>query len=294
MQDVVDKELETTLSWGIIEPSTSAYASPIVIVKKPDGSNRVCVDFRKVNVVTMFDLEPMPQSEQIFAKLHKDRYFSTFCVTKGLWQIPMRASDKPYTAFVTHKGLHQFRAMPFGLVNGPATFNRLMRKLLFGNDSLDNYVDDVLAHTVNWQYQICALRDFFGRMRDAHLTLRPSKCFLGFSSGSYLGHTVGNHKLETTAEIVNKILQAPIDLWTRNSCDHSLGLVGYYRKFIPNFAALAVPLTDLTKKGTPNQLTWTEPQERAFQALRTHIACPPVLHLPDFAKEFILQTDAFL
>ena len=94
----------------------------------------------------------------------------------------MRASDKPYTAFVTHRGLHQFRLMPFGLVNAPATFNRLMRKLLLGNDSLDNYVDDVLAHTVNWQYHISAVRYFFGRVRDAHLTLRPSKCFVGFPS----------------------------------------------------------------------------------------------------------------
>lgn len=291
MQDVVEKELETMLSLGIIEPSTSAYASPIVIVKKPDGSNRVCVDFRKVNKVTIFDPEPMPQPEQIFAKLQKDRYFSTFDVTKGFWQIPMRASDKPYTAFVTHRGLHQFRVMPFGLVNAPATFNRLMRKLLLGNDSLDNYVDDVLAHTVNWQYHICALRDFFGRVREAHLTLRPSKCFVGFPSVPYLGHTIGNHKLETKAEMVNKILQAPRPV-DKKQLRSFLGLVGYYRKFIPNFAALAVPLTDLTKKGTPNQLTWTEPQERAFQALRSHIACPPVLSLPDFGKEFILQTDA--
>jgi len=102
---------------------------------------------------------------------------------------------------------------------------------------------------------------------------------------------VGNHKLETKAEMVNTTLRAPRPV-DKKKLRSFLGLVGYYRKFIPNFAALAVPLTDLTKKGTPNQLTWTEPQERAFQALGSHIACPPVLRLPDFAKGFILQTDA--
>ena len=122
MQETVDKELENMLQMGIIEPSTSPYASPIVVVRKSDGSNRVCVDYREFNKITVFDPEPMPQPEQVFSKLEKDRYFSTFDVTKGYWQIPMNANDKAYTAFVTHKGLHQFRVMPFGLVNAPATF----------------------------------------------------------------------------------------------------------------------------------------------------------------------------
>jgi len=111
MQETVDKELENMPKMGIIEPSTSPYASPIVVIRKPDGSNRVCVDYRKLNKITVFYPEPMPQPEQIFSKLEKDRYFSTFDVTKGYWQIPMNANDKAYTAFVTHKGLHQFRVM---------------------------------------------------------------------------------------------------------------------------------------------------------------------------------------
>ena len=135
---------------GVIEPSTSAYASPIVIVRKPDGSNQVCVNFRKMKKVTVFDPEPMPQPEQIFAKLEKDQYFSTVNVTKGYWQIPMNEEDKAFTAFVTNKELHQFQVMHLGLVNAPATFNRAMRKLLnkyFGNEYLDKDVDNVLAHT---------------------------------------------------------------------------------------------------------------------------------------------------
>jgi len=151
IQKEVEKELDDMLKLGIIEPSTSSYSSPIVVVHKPDGSNRFCVDCPKLNKVTVFDPEPMPQPEQIFAKLEKDQYFSTFDFSKGYWQVPMTEEDKAFTAFVTHKGLHQFKGMPFGLVNAPASFNRIMRRLLYGSEHLDNYVDDVLEHTPTWK-----------------------------------------------------------------------------------------------------------------------------------------------
>ena len=126
VQKEVEKELDDMLKLRIIEPSTSSYSSPIVVVRKPDGSNRFCVNFRKLNKVTVFDPEPMPQSVQIFAKLEKDQYFSTFDFSKGYWQVQMTEEDKAFTAFVTHKGLHQFKVMPFGLVNAPASSNTIM------------------------------------------------------------------------------------------------------------------------------------------------------------------------
>jgi len=118
-----------------------------VVVRKPDGSNIFCVDFRKLNKVTVFDPVPMLQRERIFAKLEKDQYFSTFDFSKGYCQVPVTEEDKAFTAFVTQKGLHQFKVMPFGLVNAPASFNRIMRRLLYGSEHLDKYVDDVLEHT---------------------------------------------------------------------------------------------------------------------------------------------------
>ena len=123
------------------------------------------------------------------------------------------------------------------------------------------------------------------------MTLRPRKCSVGFYSVSYLGHCVGNSTLEPKAEMVTKILEAPKPT-DKKQLRSFLGLVGYYRKFIPNFAAIAVPLTDLTRKGTPNRLQWQGPQKLAFKSLKAHIANPPVLQLPDFNKEFVLQTDA--
>ena len=147
MRDVVEKELEEMIELGVIERSHAPYASPMVLVKKSDGSTRVCIDFRKLNNITVFDPEPMSNAGDIFAGLAKDRVFSKFDLCKGYWQVAMEEKDKDLTTFVSHKGLFRFRVMPFGLVNAPATFARIMRKLLQGLDNLDNYLDDVLCHT---------------------------------------------------------------------------------------------------------------------------------------------------
>jgi len=116
-------------------------------VKKPDGNTRVCIDYRKLNSVTIFDPEPMPTAEEIFAKLAGDRFFSKFDLSKRYWQVPVHQEDRDLTTFVSHRGLFRFKVMPFGLVNAPATFSRLMRRVLRKSQHLDNYLDDVLTHT---------------------------------------------------------------------------------------------------------------------------------------------------
>ena len=291
MKPILESEIETMLRMGIIEPSSAAYASPLVLVRKSDGSMRVCVDYRHLNRITVFDPEPTPQAEAIFAKLAGDRVFSKFDLCRGYYQIPMKEEDKDLTTFVCHKGLFRFKVMPFGLVNAPATFSRVMRKLLMGSENLDNYLDDILAHTGGWQSHLQCLQGFFERVCKACLALKPSKCVIGNADITFLAFQIGEGTMTPKKDTVSRILEAPRPR-TKKQLRSFIGLVGFYRQFVPNFSALAAPLTDLTRKGSPSDVKWSEPQEKSFKALKDAIATPPILKLPDVKKAFILQTDS--
>jgi len=157
--------------------------------------------------------------------------------------------------------------------------------------SVKNYLDDVLAHASTWEQHLQTVRDFLTRVRKANLTLRPSKCSLGYISISFLGHTVGAQTIRPHSKIAQKITDAPTPT-TKKQLRSFLGLAGYYRRFVPDFAAIAVPLSDLTKKGAANELQWGTSQDRSFTALKAYIASSPILRLPDLKEVFILQTDA--
>ena len=287
----VDQEVKTMLEHGVIEPALSEYNSPILLVKKKDGSNRFVVDFRKLNAVTKFDAEPMSNVEDILVKLKDDKFFSKIDLAKGYWQIPIERKSRHVTAFSTNSGCYQFRKMPFGMVNSGATFNRMMRKLLDGCKHEDNYVDDVLGHTITWEEHLGMLRDVFSRLQVAKLTVRPTKCMIGYSNISFTGHVVGNGVLQMEDDKLNKIRDAAAPK-TKKQVRAFLGLAGYYRKFIPSFAEVAAPLTDLTKKGLPNQVKWEDAQDQAFKSLKDQLTQSPILRLPDFNRQFILQCDA--
>ena len=291
LQDTVKKEVEAMLKMGVVEPSTSPYASPIVLVDKKDGSKRFCVDFRALNRVTVFDAEPLPDPEHIFASISRDQYFSKFDLTKGYWQVPVKEEAIPYTAFVTPAGLFQFRKMPFGLVNAPATFSRMMRLVLNGLENTHNFIDDVLVHTETWDEHVRTIRALLSRLREVGLTAKPSKCEVGSQTLEFLGHVVGKGTLQPQQSKLRQIRSAK-RTETKKELRSFLGFVGYYRRFIPNFAALAVPLTDLTKAKLPNRIEWGECQEEAFNALKTRLSTPPILQLPDCNRQFFLRTDA--
>jgi len=203
--ETLDKEIDNMLAMGIIEESTAAYASPVVMVEKPDGTKRVCVDNRKLNCVTVFNPEPMPTAEEIFVKLSGDRFFSKFDLSKGYWQVPVRERDRDFTTFICHRGLFRFRVLPFGLVNAPPTFSRLMRRVLRNSQSTD-YLDD----TPGWIRHLAALRHFFECIQKAKLTLRQSKCEIGKTTVSCLGHTLTEGAMSLRQETVVKILKVPL------------------------------------------------------------------------------------
>ena len=287
----IEHEVDKMLRLGVIEPLMSPYSSPLLLVKKADGSNRPVVDFRRLNKATVFDAEPMPNPELIFSRLAKDTYFSKLDCSKGYWQIAMRSEDKEKTAFSSPAGLFQFRRMPFGLVNAGASYCRMMRELLLGLDNVDSYVDDIIIHTQTWDQHIVTLRAVFDRLRNAGITVKPSKCCIGFHSVDFVGHHVGDGKIQTQNDKIEKVKNAPIPL-TVTQVRSFLGLTGYYRKFINNYASIAAPLTDLTKKGNPTKVIWNEKSNRAFEELKEALCNAPILRLPNFDLTFILRTDA--
>jgi len=288
--EIIKKEIENMTKWGIIEPSNSPYNSPIVLVLKKDNSHRFCIDFRKLNAVTEFDSEPMGDQKQILSKLKDDCHFTKLDFSKGFWQIKLEDSARPMTAFSTSEGSFQFRRMPFGLINSGATFNRAMRKVLKGINHVDNYVDDVLVHNNDWNSHLDTLRETFQRIREAGMTLRASKCEIGRQKIEYIGHIVGEGQIEMDPVKAEKVKNADRPT-TKTQVRSFLGLTGYFREYIPRYAEIAKPLTDLTKKGQPNIVEWTACQEESFQNLKLKMSEAPILRLPDFTKPFILQTD---
>ena len=291
LRECMKDEVEKMLELDIIEKSDSPYSSPLLMVRKKDGTNRPVVDYRRINRITVFDAKRMPVAEDIYACLAKAKYFSKMDFVKGYWQIPMTEGDKQKTAFSTPFGLYRFKHMPFGLQNVGATYGRMMRKVLHGLQATDNFVNDVLSFTSEWDNHLAELMRVFVRVRSAGLTVKPSKCYFGYPEVEFLGHLVGNGQLTTTADKTERVANASRPQ-TKRQLRAFLGLTGYYRRFVPDYATMTAPLTDLTKSKFPNKLSWGPEQESAFNSLKEVLCSDPVLRLPDGDREFILRTDA--
>ena len=292
--DAVDKELDQMLEMGIVRPSTSPWASPLVIVPKPDGNIRFCIDYLKLNRVTKMDAYPMPRTDKMLEKIAKAKFISTIDLTKGYWQIPLDDEAISKSAFITPRGLFEFTVMPFGMKTAPATFQRMMRdKVLQGLESFaDAYIDDVEVDTsTTFEEHSLHLRKVFERLRKAKLRARPSKCKIAKTVVDFVGHRVGKDTIKPRDALVRTIEEFPRPE-TKKQVRSFLGLTGYYRRFIKNYADIAIPLTNLTKKTEPTRVRWTDVCERAFNELKTLLKSPPILRPPHWDELFILQVDA--
>ena len=287
----VKNEIEDMLRSGIIKPATGEWSAPVVIVKKKDGSLRLCVDFRKLNQESQMDAYPMPRVDDIIDRLGKAKYFSTLDLTKGYWQVPVAAGDRVKIAFSTPFGLYQFTVMPFGLQGAPATFQRLMDRVIRGlEDYTAAYLDDLIIFSETFDEHLHHIQEVLLRLRKAGLTAKK-KCFFGADSCIYLGHVVGGGVVCPELSKLDAVESFPVPK-TKKDVRAFLGLAGYYRRFIPNFALVAVPLTDLTKKAAPVTVEWSKSCEQSFNELKKSLCSAPVLASPDFDREFVLQTDA--
>ena len=276
---------------GVAEPSESPWASPIVLVNKKEGSVRFCVDYRALNKVTKRDVYPLPRIDDLLGALDGMRYFSSLDLKSGYWHISMAEQDKEKTAFITPGGLYQFRVMPFGLTNAPATFQRMMDLVLAGIkwQHCLVYLDDVLVFSRSFDEHLEHLVSVFDRLRKAGLKLAPKKCHICRMQVHYLGHVVSARGISVDPAKTSALALFPVPMSVENVRSF-LGIAGYYRRFILNFASRAEPLSALLRAEAP--FVWSEACEQAFNDIKTALQQPPVLCHPDYAKPFVIDTDA--
>ena len=289
---VIEEEVSKMLKLNVIEESKSAWSSPIVLVAKPDNTVRFCNDFRKLNAVSEFDAYPMPRVDELIESLGNARFITTLDLTKGYWQVPLAAESKEKTAFATPGGLWQYRMLPFGLSGAPATFQRLMDQVLKPHkEYAAAYLDDVVIQSPDWDSHLPRVEKVLESIREAGLTANPKKCKLAYSETNYLGYTIGRGLVKPQEAKLDAIQKWPKPL-TKKQVRSFLGLANYYRRFIPDFAGIAAPLTELTTKKHSRMVKWSPEAEEAFGNLKRALCSKPVLMAPNFSKEFVVQADA--
>ena len=308
VREQLQQEVDEMLRLKVIRESDSPYASPVVMVRKKDGSNRVCIDFRKLNQKTVFDPEPIMRAEDIFADIGDSKYFIAIDLAKGYWQIPVRKEDIPKTAFVTPDGHYEYLKMPFGMVNSGATLIKCLRsgfnmlkpvtivengvsKTLETRKYVSFYVDDIIIKAKTWAELVAVAKEILRVLQLLGFTIRPSKCVFGSTKIDFLGKGIADGSLTLQEVNVKKILDAR-EPQTKSDIRSFIGMVGFYQSFIPNFATICAPLTDLTRKNMPNKIVFGPEHKKAYENLKSVITSDPVLKLPDLTKDFTLRTDA--
>lgn len=295
-KEEISRQIKDMLNQNIIAESESPYNSPLWIVpKKPDSQGnkrwRLVIDFRALNEKTLGDAYPLPNITDILDQLGSAKYFSIFDLASGFHQIPMSNEDSQKTAFSTPHGHYEYKRMPFGLKNAPATFQRLMDRVLSGLQGIELfvYLDDIVIYASSLSEHASKFNKLAERLRRAHLKLQPDKCEFLRKEVTYLGHVISETGVKPDKKKLEAVKEFPRPRTVKN-IKQFLGLAGYYRRFINNFSQTAKPLTTLLKKG--KSFEWGEPQEEAFIKLRDSLCEEPILIHPDFNEPFILTTDA--
>ena len=288
---IIEEHVTDMLNRGIIQPSVSPWSSPIILVKKKDGTDRFVVDFRRLNSVTRKDSYPLPRIDDALDALNGTKYFSTMDLMSGYWQVEMDPDSREHTAFTTYGGLYEFLVLPFGLTNAPSTYQRLMecvlRNLTYKICLI--YLDDILVYSRTFENHLDHLRQVFDRLRHANLKLKPSKCKFACTKVNYLGHIVSPDGIAPDNDKISAVkdFPRPHNVKTVRSF---LGLANYYRRFVKDFSKIATPLNQLLRKD--HKFVWTDTCERAFNDLKEALTTAPILAFPNFKEPFHLYTDA--
>ena len=288
---IIREEVEKMLRDDIIQPSESPWSSPVVLVKKKDGTWRFCVDYRRLNRITKKDVYPLPRIDNTLDCLKGATYFSTMDMQTGYWQIEVDEADREKTAFITPDGLYEFKVMPFGLCNAPATFERMMDNLLrhLKWTTCLCYLDDIVVFSKTFEEHLSRLSTVLKCVQAAGLRLNPKKCLFVAKEIKILGHLVNGDGVRPDPDKVRAVTEFPTPQHIRDVRSF-LGLCSYYRRFIKGFCNKARPLQELLQGDA--KFYWDETKERAFRALKEALTSAPVLALYDENAETELHTDA--
>ena len=276
IKDAVDAEVQRLIDTNLVEKSKSAWAFPLVPVRKKDGSIRICIDYRKLNEVTLPDSYPLPRVQDCLDSLQGSCWFTTLDATSGYFQLETDTADRDKTAFVCEKGLFAFRVLPMGLVNSAATYQRTLEQIMseLQHETCLIYLDDIIVYSKTFQEHIQRLDEVLTRLGNASLKLSPKKCHILQQDVTFLGHRVSSQGVATCDDKVEAVKNWPIPSCVKD-LRAFLGLASYYRKFIQSFSTIAAPLNKLTEKGT--NFRWSVECQTAFDTLKSVLVSAPIL-----------------
>ena len=291
--DIIDEQVKQLLDVGVIEPSESAWRSPLVVVQKKDGKPRLCTDFRMLNMITRKDKFPIPTARSLFLYMayKKPTMWSALDLLSGYHQCSIEHYSRKYTAFETPMGVYQYRRVPFGLIGAPWHFTKVMAIALRGliPRVCLAYLDDVIVYDTSFEEHVRSVEMVLVALCNAGLKLKPSKCEWCRDEIKFLGHVVNAKGVQTQQETVLKV-QSFNRPHNQKTVKSFLGLCNYYRSFVPNFAKIAGPLYKLYKKDI--EFKWTDACEDSFEVLKEALTSAPLLIHPDIGGHFHVLSDA--
>lgn len=282
-------EIQKLLDAKIIRCSRSPYASPVILVPKKDGSVRMCVDYRRLNLQTIPEKWPLPRINDVLDGMVGSKWFTKLDLRSGYYQVAMSNNSIEKTAFVTPDGHYEFLRMPFGLRNAPSHFSKIMYKALGSLPFVKIYLDDITIHSETFEEHIQHVLETLKCLNEANLKLNGAKCSWFAQEISLLGHIINSNGIAMDPQKIETI-QSMLPPQNVKQVQQFLGMVNYYRRFIKDFAKIAQPLANLIKKETP--FNWTDLCHSAFEQLKKCLLTYPILRQPNFSREFLIYTDA--